>query len=134
MKTIDDARRELHSLTGIKPEKISDFGATVAALLSELVDGLHHWERRSLKRPDWERSFYVEITASLPLATYDNDALTRLVFLAHDYCVRVSVQTSSPRHVRLLFHPRQRAGSIFDRHPTLEDAVATWRHRHPVQS
>ena len=133
MKTPEQARAELHSLTGIQPEKISDFGARVAALLSELVGGLHHWDMKSLKRIDWTHMRHVEIVSMLPLATYDGNDLTRLVFLAHDCALRVSVQPASPQYVRLLFHARQHdSDDWFLKHPTLEQAVAGWRKHHPV--
>ena len=132
MKTRDGVRRELEGVAGIKSDSIGNFGATVAALLSDLVGGLHHWNTRQLKAVDWTNSHYIVITASMSLATWDNNALTRLVFLAHDYCVRVDVQPASPQSIRLLFHPRQRNGSPMERHPTIEEAVEDWRKRNPI--
>lgn len=68
------------------------------------------------------------------LATFDSDALTRLVFLAHDRCVRVGIQQSGPRHVKIVIWKRTgRTGSIMERHPTLEQALEAWRKRHPAE-
>lgn len=63
------------------------------------------------------------------LSTFDADKLTRLVFLAHDQCVRVEVQQGGPRAVKICIWKRSREGSISTRHPRLEDAVAKWRDR-----
>lgn len=132
MKTEQSARNELQSVASIKPEDVSDLGARVAALLSDLFVGLYHIPRRSLRRTDWTNRYYIEFVTDVNLATFDVPQLTRLVFLAHDYCVRVDVQPASPRYFRLVFHRRQRNGSIFERHPTIEQAVSDWRRHHTV--
>ncbi len=67
------------------------------------------------------------------LATFDGDQLTRLVFLAHDRCVRVSILNSGPRMVRIVIHPRMgREGGFSVKHPTIEDALAVWRKTNPA--
>lgn len=66
------------------------------------------------------------------LSTFDQDKLTRLVFLAHDRCVRAEITHSGPRMVRICIWQRIREGGITDRHPTLEQAVSAWRARHPA--
>lgn len=57
------------------------------------------------------------------LATFDSDGLTRLVVGAHDRCYRVSVEGCAPRMLRVSIWPRERAGAMHKRHPTMEDAV-----------
>jgi len=69
---------------------------------------------------------------SLNLATFDFDALTRLVFMAHDRCVRVEVKGSNPGYTKIFLHKRVREGDMMRRHPTLEAAVEKWREKHPV--
>lgn len=128
----DKARNELKSVAGIDPQTVSELGAQAAAVISTLVVGLHHWDTNALRRVDWSNKHYIEIVTNLPLATWDGDALTRLVFLAHDACLRVDVQPASPQYLRLLFHSRQRQGTLFQRHPTIEDALTQWRKRHPA--
>ena len=128
----DKARYELKSVAGIDPQTVSDLGAQVAAVISALVVGLHHWDTNALRRVDWSNKHHVELITDLPLATWDGDALTRLVFLAHDATLRLAIQPASPQYIRLLFHPRKREGSLFERHPTIEDALAQWRTRHPA--
>lgn len=65
------------------------------------------------------------------MATFDFDALTRLVFAAHDRCARVSIEGSNFGRVRLVVYLRDgRDGRMHERHPTLEQAVAGWREHH----
>lgn len=130
MKSEQSARNELKSVASIKPEDVSDLGARVAALLSDLFVGLYHIPARSLRRVDWTNSHYIEFVTDVNLATFDGPQLTRLVFLAHDYCVRVDIQPASPRYFRFVFHRRQRNGGIFERHPTIEQAIFDWRRLH----
>ena len=111
---------------GVEP---SELGAITADLLDELFRGLYHIERDAL-RVDWTDTHHITLTWYGSLATFDFDLMTRLVFLCHDYCVRGEVSAATPNRLRLMFHRRQREGAIYKRHPTLEQAVATWRERH----
>jgi len=116
-------------------EEPSDVGLRVAALLEEW-QGLHHFEERAMKKVKWSNRLYIEMTLSHAtsvgqLSTYDFNGLTRLVFLAHDHAIRVDVLPCNGTHFKLLFHPRGRDGGMPRRHPTIEEAVAEWRKRHP---
>lgn len=67
------------------------------------------------------------------LSTYDFDGLTRLVFMAHDACIRIEIMPSGPGLIGLTLYKRhQREGGISERHPTIEEALATWRMKHPA--
>lgn len=69
------------------------------------------------------------------LSTFDFDYLTRLVVLAHDACVRVEIVGGGPGAVGLVLHKRQsRIGSMFDRHPTIEEAIRNVRPRRTEQT
>lgn len=57
------------------------------------------------------------------IATYDFNAMTRLVVMAHDLCVRVEVSAVSKHTLKVAIWKRQREGAIYKRHPTLEQAV-----------
>lgn len=57
------------------------------------------------------------------LATYDFNQLTRLVFMAHDKCIRVEVSPSSPRHLKIAIWKRERTGSMSERHPDLQTVI-----------
>lgn len=66
------------------------------------------------------------------LATYDFVHLTQLVLAAHDRCVRVAIAPKAFRYLTIYIHPRQRDGdSIGSRHPTIEQAIETFRRHHP---
>jgi hypothetical protein len=65
------------------------------------------------------------------LATFDFDGLTRLVFLAHDKCVRVEVCQGGPGRVGICIWKRHgRNGDMYARHPTLKCALVNWRMKH----
>lgn len=69
------------------------------------------------------------------LATWDFDALTRLVLLAHDRCVRVEVTPCNMQYLRIAIWQRHtRLGGIAERHPTIETALACWRERYPLET
>jgi hypothetical protein len=101
---------------------------------SELYFGEHHIPAHGCCGEhgvkEWSPgSYYVNHYGDM--ATYDYDFLTRLVFLAHDRCFRASVQNSGPRMVKVIIFKRDRnAASMFERHPTVEGALAEWRKRH----
>jgi hypothetical protein len=91
---------------------------------SALYFGEHHIPSGGVKPfgPGWCVNHHGD------LATFDFDALTRLVFLAHDKCVRAAVEASGPRMVKICIWQRsQRDGQIWSRHPTIEQALADWR-------
>lgn len=67
------------------------------------------------------------------LSTYDFDLLTRLVLLAHDRCVRVSIQQGGPKRVAIVLHKRDPKGQDFsERHPTIAQALMRWRESNPL--
>jgi hypothetical protein len=98
-------------------------------LLTTLMGGTHHLGEFTFYRcAEWSVAPYVECRFRGDLATWDFDTLTRLVFLAHDLCIRVSIVGGFRHEVKLLLHPREaREGQMYERHPTLEQAVKAWR-------
>lgn len=68
-------------------------------------------------------------------STFDYDQLTRLVFLAHEWSVRVQL-TGSRAGLELSIWGREREGDTSCRHPDLDAAVRSWRqgpnHRPPA--
>ena len=65
------------------------------------------------------------------LATYDFDDLTRLVFLAHDRCVRAEIIQGAPGRIGIAIWKRHgRNGSMYERHPTIKCALVNWRMKH----
>lgn len=71
----------------------------------------------------------VETNVPDNLSTYDFDFLTRIVVVAHDLCVRVSVLPSGPGRLKLRLFARKRDGDLYTRHPTMEEAVNGVRER-----
>lgn len=115
---------------------LSEAGRRVGELLDAWL-GLHHLDQATLKRADWTNDHHICLRLSSGeiggLSTFDFNDLSTLVFLAHDRCIRVDVKPCNPQFINLIFHPRHgREGGMSQRHPTLEDAVATWRVMHPA--
>jgi hypothetical protein len=124
-----------HHLKYWAKEPPSEAGIRVAELLDDW-QGLHHFEESAMKRVEWHNTRFLTVTLSKHcgpgrLSTFDFSALTSLVFLAHDYCIRVEIESANNTHLRVTFHPRHvREGNMSLRHPTLETAVAAWRENH----
>src|SRR5262249_33958770 len=98
----------------------------------DLFSGIYHLEGATLI--DWSNNHHIEVrVAHKEWATFDSSLLTRLVFLCHDRCVRVSINPRGHHSLTLLFHPRQRDGGVWSRHPTLEQAIADHRQWYPLE-
>lgn len=132
MRSRDQVKSHLRYWTKAPP---SEVGIRVAQLL-DAWDGLHHFEESLMKKVQWSNPLFIEMrlshhTSVGQLSTFDFDNLTRLVFLAHDHCIRVDINPCNGSYFTLQFHPRHvREGSMSQRHPTLEEAVEGWRSRH----
>jgi hypothetical protein len=115
----------------------SEMGLRSAAMLDAWV-GLHHIPSAALSAVDWSNTLYQQILLSAntgcgSLSTYDFASLTRLVFLAHDFAIRLELSPHHYRFLKLMMHPRPRdGGNVSTRHPTLEAAVSDWRSSHPA--
>lgn len=108
--------------------QLSPLGRTAANLLGDAFFGIYHLRQSALRNTNWGNPHWVEITLYGDLATFDSDALTRLVVLAHDRCVRLQVRGVGPGCMKLGLSPRDgREGRMYSRHPTMEDAVAAIR-------
>ena len=95
--------------------------------------GEHHL--RGTIKP-WGDGVQYNRLVSGDLCTFDVDGLTRLVFLAHDRCIRVEVAASSPKRVHIACHKRhsRTAEKRYARHPALETALIRWRAIYPVHT
>jgi hypothetical protein len=110
--------------------EMSPFGRDVADLLGQVYAGIYHIHSEVLHpRADWSDERRIEITTFQDLSTYDFDILTKLVVLAHDMAIRLTIAPASSRYLRLIFHKREREGHISRRHPSLEQAVEGIRER-----
>lgn len=109
----------------VEPKYMTKEEAT--AFFSILFYGEHHIP--SEVKP-WGRGWKVS-EYSGRLATFDFDGLTRLVFLAHDKCVRAEICQSGPGRVGICIWKRHgRSGDMFARHPSLKCALINWRAKH----
>lgn len=117
-----------------KGQEPSEAGYRVADLLDIALGGLHHLDRNAASKADWTDPHFVALNWRYPnLATFDGEVLTRLVFLAHDLCIRIEIDAAKARVPRLYFHPRHgRTGGFSARHPTLESQIESWRSNHPI--
>lgn len=100
------------------------------AFFSELYFGKHHLPAGGIKPfgEGWSVNHYAEV------ATFDFDTLTRLVFLAHDKCIRVSIMQGGPGAIKIVLYKRdKRKGSIMESHPTIENALKKWRMKHEAR-
>lgn len=100
------------------------------AFFAALYRGEHHipapghYGAHGVRLLDGSDAYYVNQYDEL--ASYDYDMLTRLVLLAHEYAVRVDVDARG-RYLRITIHGRLRDGLMHERHPTIEQAIATFR-------
>jgi hypothetical protein len=89
---------------------------------SELFGGEHHL-------PSTLKEFGVGWCVNFrnDFATFDFNLMTRFVIACHDKCVRGEVQPAG-QMLRLAIHKRAgRDGGINQRHPTIEDAIKSYR-------
>lgn len=109
-----------------KDGKVSPLGEQVAIFLDELYYGLHHVDGRALSRVEWSHPSWMAITLYGTLSTTDFNDLTRLVLLAHRMALRVEVEAATHGYLRLCFSPRSRDGGTWARHPTIQEAIASF--------
>jgi hypothetical protein len=109
--------------------ELSDIGRNTADLLGVVFDGIHHIRRPILAEVDWGNPYGIVLRLENEFATYDSNRLTRLVVLAHDMAIRVSIEPSTNFSFLLRFFPRERAATLPSGagHPSLDHAVAQIR-------
>lgn len=101
--------------------------------LSWVVGGDHHFDG-----PVYECGKGIAVSHFGGVDTFDGDEMTRLVLVAHADLVRISVVNGGPQQVKLEAHPRKESGSLYERHPSLDDLIAAavkiGKHDHPLQA
>ena len=95
----------------------SDMFVRLAWVLLHSFRGAHHVPKVQFG------ARWISLLVYEDLATTDSNLLTRLVVAAHAAAVRLSITSGGLRQVRVWLHPRKRAPSIMENHPTLEDAA-----------
>ena len=84
--------------------------------------GAHHLPRPDLIKPC--SILGISFCTPKSLSTTNPDNLTRLVVLAHEEAIRVCISPGSGRYLRVEMHYcGRRDGSIWERHPTLAQAI-----------
>jgi len=112
------------SLNHPKITELSPLGEAVANLLGDLFYGIYHLDPKALYRVEWSNRHHVEFSLGWRcLSTVDYDELTRLVVLAHDRAIRVQIDASTHKYLRLMFHQRERGDNSMEQCPTLEDHI-----------
>lgn len=105
-------------------KELSPFAVEVADLIGTLVHGIYHVSAE-VKKIDWSNTYWIEWRTHMTFASTDFAALTELVVLAHDRCIRVNIEPCSRTTLRILFTPRKRKRDPDDYsvslHPTLEE-------------
>jgi hypothetical protein len=104
--------------------EMSLLGEVVADLLGDLFLGIYHLDPKVLRKVDWANDHHIILALGWrSLATYDNDELTRLVILCHDRAIRCEISARNYKYLELMFHRRKRGRALYERHPTIEEAV-----------
>lgn len=115
-------------------KEMSELGKAAADLLGDVYLGIYHLSRASLLKVEWNCPHQIQISVYGEMATVDSDLLTRLVVLAHDRMIRVSIEGLGPNYLRLIFHKRSvREGRLFERCPTMEDHIAIIRNHYEIE-
>lgn len=117
-------------------ENMSPLGEVVADFLGDVFAGIYHLDPKALSRVDWSNNHHIEFSLGWRcLSTTDYDELTRIVVLGHDRMIRIQIDASTHKYLRLMFHQRSsRTGDYSTRYPTMEDHVAEIRAQYPERT
>lgn len=103
---------------------LSEIGEKAADILGAAYQGIYHLPHGSLHKTDWNDPWVCKVWVYDDIATWDGNALTTMIVLAHDKSVRLAIRVHNRRRLCLWFSPRERdAGSITRAHPTIENAI-----------
>ena len=93
---------------------------------AEFYGGDHHFPSELKPFGDgWKMNHHGD------LSTFDFNKLTELVLMAHDKCVRVGIMPAM-RDLSIVLHKRQREGTIYERHPTIQEAIESYQNQNKV--
>jgi len=109
------------------------FKERVEGVLAAAYRGLHHVPS-SNKGIEFNGDYVAVVRVHGSISTTDNDILTRLVFAAHDQCVRVEISPCNPHFFKIVLHPRVRGDSYTECHPRLSEAIDKYRKNHPQEN
>jgi hypothetical protein len=114
----------------VPPIGPDEFRRKVHRILSAVYGGL----RNIPNNVRWDMDDTVQMAELLvgdSFASYNHDRLTTLVFAAHEECLRAELSSCNPQYMCLRFWPRLREGKVGVRHPTIEQAIESFRVSYP---
>jgi hypothetical protein len=114
----------------LEPKNLTPDQQECYALLCDLMCGEHHVHDiyqfgEGIQMP----------LLSHVLSTFDFSHLTKLVFLAHDRCIRAAVTPFGANKLAIVLHKRHaREGKMHERHPTIDEALNCYRENFPASN
>jgi hypothetical protein len=122
-------------------KELSPLARKVADILGQVYGGLYHLPDVTSQRWFEPHGVFVRLHAGHELASFDGSELTALVVLCHDAAIRFAVSVQRVRRrceetrrsyvqsvLALSFHQRRHGeGHLFERHPTMDEAVERFR-------
>lgn len=109
------------------PETLSDFQRRVADILGMTGGGIYN-APISYDTIRWRHGWNgVSVTWLGYMATFDRGDLTMLVLLCHEARIRLEISPAGPHRLRLSFWQRKGDGGNSQRHPSIDEAVASFR-------
>jgi len=129
MMTLDkffetESESSIKWFSGYRAEWMTDDQWICHLFLSQLFCGFHH----IYGNPKPHGSGIEINMREHRLATFDYDYLTKAVIMAHNWCVRFSIEGSGPGMLKLvLFKRSEREGSVSRRHPLISEAVEKYK-------
>lgn len=128
---IEARERACQWLYFLTKKPFSELGKDVDWFLDTMW-GLHNLNRTSLSKIDWENDTWICFTYNHYLSTFDGNDLTRLVVIAHQRMLRVSLKGVGPGYIQLMFHKRTtRTGNIYEKCPDILEHVNEIIKYHP---
>lgn len=115
------------------PEKLNPLQSKTMDILGMVCGGIYNapiaWDK-----VDWDYGWGAVsvIIRDDRFATFDFHPLTALVFLCHEARIRCQLEVHTRGYLRLTFSQRSHEGSMSQRHPNLDEAVAKFREYLPV--
>jgi hypothetical protein len=108
---------------------LTDWHAEVITTLCRCLHTAPYRGQLAFKAQEAHPGYYA-VSTTIDMGTTDRDELTRLVLAAHERCWRISLAPHGPRRLLIEVHQRQPRVAPIDsmrQHPTLEQAIASWR-------